>query len=115
MYHAGEDKVAKEQSQVFAYNPVGEPDNHKQNPDAFLLSNTKIMTGQGKAIVCQVGENTVLAKKRKPGDLVIKEQNTWVEKKLGVISNQIKKYAIAVALLSISSSALYYLLAVLFT
>jgi hypothetical protein len=27
-------------------------DNHVANPDPFLLSNSKVMTGQGKALVC---------------------------------------------------------------
>jgi len=31
------------------------------------------MTGQGKALVCCVGENTLLARKRKPKDLIIDE------------------------------------------
>ena len=37
------------------------PDNHHENPDPFLLTDTKIMTGQGRAIVCAVGSNTLLA------------------------------------------------------
>lgn len=27
-------------------------DNHRTNPDPFLFSNSKVMTGQGKALVC---------------------------------------------------------------
>ena len=37
------------------------PDNHMENPDPFLLTDSKIMTGQGKAIVCAVGAHTLLA------------------------------------------------------
>jgi hypothetical protein len=40
------------------------------------------MTGRGKAIVCCVGERTVLAKNRKPDDLKIEEQYTDLEKRL---------------------------------
>jgi hypothetical protein len=36
------------------------------------------MTGQGKALVCQVGENTLLATTRKPEDLVVKEEFTYL-------------------------------------
>jgi Ca2+-transporting ATPase len=45
--------VAKEISHVTmdSYNP----DNHKDNPDPFLYSDTKVMSGQGKALVCAVG------------------------------------------------------------
>lgn len=38
------------------------PDNHKLNPDPFLLSASKIMSGSGKAIVCSVGKNTRLSR-----------------------------------------------------
>jgi len=37
------------------------------------------MTGQGKALVCCVGENTFMARKRKQKDLVIDEQQTHLE------------------------------------
>ena len=72
MYNPTETEVDKEQSQLTenAY----EPDNHKQNPDHFLLSSSMIMTGSGKAIVCNVGENTQLARSRKPQDLKKEEQ-----------------------------------------
>ena len=54
-----EDYKVKEGS-IF-YGPDEEDiDNHHENPDPFLLQDTKIMTGQGKAIVCCVGENTML-------------------------------------------------------
>jgi hypothetical protein len=51
------------------------------------------MKGQGKAIVCCVGENTRLAKSRKPEDLVLTEQQTDLEKKLDKAAKQIQKYA----------------------
>jgi hypothetical protein len=40
------------------------------------------MTGQGKAIVCCVGDSTLLARSRRPKDLVIDEQRTFLEEKL---------------------------------
>lgn len=36
-------------------------DNHRDNPDPFLLSRSLVMTGSGRAVVCSVGKNTVLA------------------------------------------------------
>jgi magnesium-transporting ATPase (P-type) len=38
--------------------------NHKYNPDPFLLVESKILTGQGKALVCAVGDQTRLARNR---------------------------------------------------
>lgn len=55
--------VEKELSKVNYENvdDGGEYDNHKRNPDPFLLTGTMVMTGSGKAIVCAVGDNTLLA------------------------------------------------------
>ena len=52
--------VSKETSEV--YNNMeenDEPDNHKDNPDPFLFTDSKVMTGHGKAVVCAVGDNTL--------------------------------------------------------
>jgi hypothetical protein len=40
------------------------------------------MTGAGKAIICAVGENTLLARLRGREDLVIEETHTHLETKL---------------------------------
>jgi len=37
--------VEKEQSQRYDINEQGEPDNHSSNPDPFMLTDSKIMTG----------------------------------------------------------------------
>jgi magnesium-transporting ATPase (P-type) len=62
-------KVEKSSSKYFGKGA----DNHQSHPDPFLLSDSKVMTGQGKAIVCCVGDCTLLARNRKPKDLIIEE------------------------------------------
>ena len=62
-----------------AGNVVSEGDNHHTHPDPFLFSDSKVLTGQGKALVCQVGDNTLLAKTRKPEDYELKEEYTFLE------------------------------------
>jgi len=57
------DYVAKQTSQRFVAQGA-ETDNHKDNPDNCLLTGTAIMTGGGRAIVCAVGDNTLLARRR---------------------------------------------------
>ena len=61
-------------------------DDHLTNPDPFLFSDSKIMAGHGKALVCQVGENTLLAKTRRPEDLYLKEEYTYLETRLDVVA-----------------------------
>lgn len=61
---------------------VIEVDNHKSNPDPFLFTGTMIMSGSGKAVVCAVGKNTRVARNRSMGDLLIKNEATFLEDKL---------------------------------
>ena len=68
------------------------------------------MTGQGKAIVLAVGSNTVLAKRRKPGDLSIDEQETELEKKLVKTSEQIGKYVWMFVAINIVTSILFVII-----
>ena len=61
--------VAKEPSDYYGEHQLDQygapmPDNHKSNPDPFLFSDTKIMTGSGKALICCVGKHTLLATNR---------------------------------------------------
>jgi len=63
--------IEKELSAFYGENEGGEYDNHKNNPDPFLLTGSMIMTGSGRAIICAVGDNTRLANGRKDEDLVI--------------------------------------------
>jgi len=90
-------------------------DNHRDNPDPFLFSNSKVMTGQGKALVCQVGENTLLAATRKPEDLVVKEEYTYLEQRLEGVATQITKWSKLVTLLVVLTQAAFLLLKALFT
>jgi len=57
-------------------------DNHKKNPDPFLFTGSMIMTGTGKAVVCAVGKNTRVSRNRQMGDLLIKNESTFLEDKL---------------------------------
>jgi hypothetical protein len=59
------------------------------------------MTGQGKAIVCCVGDSTLLARNRSPKDLVIEEQFTFLEDKLEKTSRQITKFATMAMVVSV--------------
>lgn len=107
MYFSKDSSFAiKDQSEY--YGPGHEEiDNHKLNPDPFLLVDSKVMTGQGKALVCAVGENTMLARYRKQGSLIIEEQNTFLEAKLEKLSKYISQYAQAATIICFLSMILF--------
>lgn len=71
--------------------------NHKKNPDPFLFTGSMVMTGSGKAVVCSVGKNTRVSRNRQLGDLLIKNESTFLEDKLEESVKQISKYAIFIA------------------
>jgi Ca2+ transporting ATPase len=73
------------------------------------------MTGQGKGLVCAVGDCTLLAKSRKPEDLTIQEQQTDLERKLEKCANQISKYAMFATILSVISHLIFQVIVVMFT
>lgn len=79
----------------------GEPDNHKENPDNCILTGSSIMSGGGKAVICSVGNNTLLARRRKQAKIVLRQAKTFYEDKLETASDQLGKYCI-VATLSIA-------------
>jgi Ca2+-transporting ATPase len=37
---------------------LSDGENHRENPDPFLLCKSLVLTGQGRALVCAVGKNT---------------------------------------------------------
>lgn len=51
------------------------------------------MRGEGRAIVCAVGDCTLIARNRKKEDLLLKEQNTVLEIKLEKVGQRIGKWA----------------------
>lgn len=91
----------------------GEPDNHKTNPDFTLLSDSKIMKGECRAIVCAVGEMTYLSTQRGKEQLIIKEQRTNLEKKLETVGEIVGKWCyllcIGIALILIVYNFLHML------
>jgi magnesium-transporting ATPase (P-type) len=114
IYGRGIDVVKEESRILYPQNQnqgYEEEDNHKQNPDPFLFTDSKVMKGYGKAVVVCVGENTMIASKRKPEELTLSEEKTELEKKLEQSSVHIAKYAkIATAICLITSIIFYVFL-----
>jgi hypothetical protein len=68
------------------------------------------MTGTGKAIICAVGENTLLARLRGREDLVIEETHTHLESKLEVTAKSIEKFALLVMAITIVTHLIFLLI-----
>jgi magnesium-transporting ATPase (P-type) len=47
-----------DKKEVIVKKSLSTKDNHRDNPDPFLLSKSLVMTGSGRAIVCAVGKHT---------------------------------------------------------
>lgn len=84
-----------------------EPNNHKDNPDPFLFTNSKVMTGHGKAVVCAVGENTMGARSRKKTDLVIQEEKTHLEGLLDIFGEGVKVFAYQACIWCVVSQVIF--------
>jgi magnesium-transporting ATPase (P-type) len=64
-------------------------DNHNTNPDPFLLTDSKVMTGQGKAVVLAVGAHTLLARIRGKKEYQVNQSETHLDHKLDTIAKKI--------------------------
>jgi magnesium-transporting ATPase (P-type) len=84
-----------------------EPDNHKLNPDPFLIAGTKVLSGQGTALVCAVGPNTYLNRTTKTGTIneseILISEKTFLEDKLKKIERRMLVIGFFVILISIIS------------
>lgn len=49
IYHEGRETLMKK--------GMSTGHNHRENPDAFLLARSLVMSGSGRAVVCAVGKN----------------------------------------------------------
>ena len=117
MYFAvkDEDKAPKEAStQVEQLDPSDAPDNHADHPDPFLLTDSKVMTGQGKALVCAVGESTMATRNRKKNSLVMQEEKTHLEGLLERLGNGVREYAYQACLWCIAAQAVFLILLIVF-
>jgi magnesium-transporting ATPase (P-type) len=72
-----------------------------------LLTNSKVMTGQGKAIICAVGDNTLLHRVMGKRNLDYDENITHLEEKLKITAKQIEKFAMLVMAITIITHLIF--------
>lgn len=91
-----------------------EEDNHKLNPDPFLIAGTKVLSGTGTALVCAVGSNTYLNRNTKTGTIneaeVMVAEKTFLEEKLKLIENRMLVIGFFVIALSLITQVAFLFL-----
>lgn len=109
----GTDLVANESSLTGETEPQHKrhvtADNYTTNPNAFLLKSTLVESGEGKAIVCAVGEQTQAGRADKALDFA--NELTPLQKKLNSIANQIGLVGFYVAIFTFSALVIKLLIA----
>lgn len=74
------------------------------------------MTGHGKAVVCAVGNNTLLARLRGKEEFhLVQETQTHLDHQLDAMAKQISKYAVIIMAFSVLSHLLFLMLFVLYS
>lgn len=89
--------------------------NHYDNPDAFLLQGSLIMSGAGRAVVLAVGERTVREQEVTVSELRTDDEETAMQKKLKDLGDLISKYAKYAAILMFFIMSVYLIIAILFS
>lgn len=59
---SADETIYNEGRPLINYKQISKGEEHnRENPDPFLLANSLIMTGSGRAVVCAVGKHTRFA------------------------------------------------------
>ena len=103
-----------ESSVIFGEGGHVTEDNHKDNPDNILLSDSKVMRGEAKAVVCAVGDHTLLSRFRRKEQLTVKEAHTELEVRLEQVSLSVEQIALDAMALCFFTQLIYALIFILF-
>lgn len=90
-------------------------DHHRENPDPFLLANSLIMTGSGKAVVCAVGPHTRFDQEFPIEELQEEEQLTPLQEKLEKLAGFIGKFGYIAGAIIFLTMALFLVIQIMFT
>jgi len=90
-------------------------DQHRENPDPFLLNNSLIMTGSGRAVVCAVGKNTRFSQEFPTEQLHDEEQLTPLQERLEKLAGYIGKFGYLAGFLIFLTMTLFLVFQIMFT
>ena len=93
-----------------------EDNNHTENPDPFLLSQSLVLSGQGVAVVCCVGKSTLISSIEGEKELDSGDADfTPLQQKLDNIAQQLGNWGYAAGFVVFVATCAYYLVKVTFT
>jgi magnesium-transporting ATPase (P-type) len=87
---------------------------HRENPDPFLLANTLISTGSGRAVVAAVGKHTRFAQEF-PTELFPEEDLTPLQERLEQLAGYIGKFGYIAGALIFIAMSLFLVCQILFS
>lgn len=88
---------------------------HRENPDPFLLTNSLIMTGSGRAVVCAVGKHTRYAQEFEVEKLNDEDKLTPLQERLEKLAGYIGKFGYLAGILIFISMSIFLVIQILFT
>ncbi len=91
-----ETKVAENPHRIIPKRPLA-PDNFSDSPNPFLFGQSLVVQGNGKALVCAVGERTYMGKKAQR--LNTEAVKTPTQKRLSNIAREVEKIGVVLSTL----------------
>jgi len=90
-------------------------ESHRENPDPFLLANSLVMTGSGRAVVCAVGKHTRYTQEFEIEQLNDEDQLTPLQERLEKLAGYIGKFGYLAGILIFISMTIFLVIQILFT
>jgi magnesium-transporting ATPase (P-type) len=90
-------------------------EHHRENPDPFLLANSLIMTGSGRAVVCAVGSHTRFAQEFPTEQLRDEDALTPLQERLEKLAGYIGKFGYIAGVLIFLTMVIFLVLQVMFS
>ena len=89
-------------------------DHHRDNPDPFLLANSLIMSGSGRAVVCAIGSHTRYTQQFKQEELGEDENLTPLQERLEKLAGYLGKWGYLAGIMIFLSMTLFLVFQVMF-
>ena len=90
-------------------------EHHRENPDCFLLANSLVMTGSGRAVVCAVGKHTRFSSEFPTEQLGDDDSLTPLQERLEKLAGYIGKFGYLAGFLIFITMSIFLIFQIMFT